>query len=638
MMLEALCRYYDRLVTEGAPDVPGVFGFSQERISFAVVLTPEGRIAQVEDLRQTSGKRRGPRHLSVPQIQRTAGIKPAFLWDNTGYVLGTGLKSSSLDAKFCAFRQWHEQVLRETTDPGLLALFAFIRSWSPEHFDTWFPKEALDTNLVFRLEGDSDFLHERRAARALWQRLLDEQRDKNTRQGVCMVSGEPEWLARIHPKVKGVPGTAASGASLVSYNDPAFLSYRGTSKSTDRHDTAANAPIAERVAFAYTAALNYLLRDAPDNRQRLALGDLTLVFWAEADNPAEARAAEDLLCALLSRRTDDEAASARVQALLKAVATGDSLNTALEGLNPSVRVYLLGLSPSMARIAVRLWHSDTLARCVQRMVEHWQDLALEFTPWASAPTLRGLALATAPHHPGKKPKMTDAATLVVGETLRAILTGTRYPRSLLTTILMRLRSDGQFSSMRVALCKGVLARERRLRSSTRAEPVPGRFDPACHRTDYQLGRLLAVLERAQYFANGGTTRASLREHYYSRATAAPALVFPLLLQQFQKHLNRIRERRKYALANGIDSDAGTIVTLLTEAFPRHLSIEEQTFFVLGYYHQTRFHFARTRAAQEKQKEQEAQAATPWPDDDPNAERLAEILEQSLEVETEGAEA
>ena len=65
------------------------------------------------------------------------------------------------------------------------------------------------------------------------------------------------------------------GASLVGFNARAFESYG--------HDEeqGLNAPVSERVTFAYTTALNYLLSD---RNHHIRLGDTTIVYWADSDD------------------------------------------------------------------------------------------------------------------------------------------------------------------------------------------------------------------------------------------------------------------------------------------------------------------------------------------------------------------
>ena len=50
-------------------------------------------------------------------------------------------------------------------------------------------------------------------------------------------------------------------------------------------------------------------------------------------------------------------------------------------------------------------------------------------------------------------KAENIAPTLSGALMRAILTGSRYPQSLLTAIIMRMRADGTVSGMRAAIAK-----------------------------------------------------------------------------------------------------------------------------------------------------------------------------------------
>ena len=91
------------------------------------------------------------------------------------------------------------------------------------------------------------------------------------------MSGARAPLARLHPSIKGVRGAQSSGASIVSFNLDAFTSYG--------KEQGENAPVSEDAAFAYTTALNHLLR--PGSRNRVQIADASTVFWAESPAPAE---------------------------------------------------------------------------------------------------------------------------------------------------------------------------------------------------------------------------------------------------------------------------------------------------------------------------------------------------------------
>ena len=99
MILSALNDYYKRLTEQGSErEVVPVFGFSKEKISYALVLSVDGELVDVQDVRDTAGKKPQPRSLTVPQPpKRASNISPCFLWDKTGYVLGASAKASPRD-------------------------------------------------------------------------------------------------------------------------------------------------------------------------------------------------------------------------------------------------------------------------------------------------------------------------------------------------------------------------------------------------------------------------------------------------------------------------------------------------------------------------------------------------------------
>ncbi|MGL6080830.1 type I-C CRISPR-associated protein Cas8c/Csd1 [Methyloversatilis discipulorum] len=594
MILQALIRYYQRMVEREAKGIAG-YGYSPEKISYEIVLAPDGTVLAVNDIRDTTGKKAQPRVLDVPQPEkRTVGIKSNFLWDKTSYVLGVSATSKRTDKEHEAFKAFHEEALAGTQDEGLQALLAFLRRWSPDQFQApLFFEEMQDANLVFRLGDERRHLHEREAARALRARLLgndgvgESVGPTPTAGAFCLVSGEPAPIARLHPAIKGVNGAQSSGASLVSFNLDAFTSY-GKSQGD-------NAPISEQAAFAYTSVLNYLLRRSPDNRQRLQVGDTSVVFWAEAaGSEADAQAAESFLASLLVPADDDSEAE-RLRTVLDGLSKGRPLAELAPGLAPGTRIYVLGLAPNASRLSVRYWQADTLEVFAKRLAEHAQDLRIEPLPWRIEPTVYRLLLATVPNREGAMPKADDAFDNLIGETMRAILSGGLYPRSLLANTVMRIRSDGNLSGMRAVICKGVLTRERRRGIHTSDEEIPVSLDKQSTLPGYQLGRLFAVLEYVQRCALGGQVNATIRDRYYGAASATPAAIFPVLLRNTQNHLGKLRKERP-GQAVTLEREIRDIVEGLPDRFPRSLKIEGQGSFAIGYYHQSHTHFTKRDAA------------------------------------------
>lgn len=581
MILSALACYYQRLLDRRVDGI-SPYGYSPEKISYEILLAPDGRVMQVNDIRDTSGKKPVPRVLEVPQPEkRTVGIKPNFLWDKTSYVLGVSATSKRADQEHEAFKALHEQSLAGTEDDGLKAFLNFLRNWTPEQMAApMFSEEMLDTNMVFRLDGEHRYIHEREAARIIRTRLLGAEAAAS---GICLVLGEPLPIARLHPAIKGVNGAQTSGASIVSFNQEAFTSYGKTQGD--------NAPVSESAAFAYTTVLNYLLRRGEHNRQRLQIGDTSVVFWAEAANEQQAEAAELLLADMLDPPPDDSNEADKVRRVLDGVAKGRPLTEIDPNLDTNTRMYVLGLAPNASRLSIRFWLVDSLVTLASRISEHEQDMRIEPRRWKTEPAARRLVLATVPNREGAMPKADDALNNLVGEMMRAILSGGLYPRSLLANTIMRVRADGNLSDLRVAICKGVLAREWRKGIRTSNEEIPVSLDKQSTQPGYLLGRLFAVLERIQRSALGQQVNATIRDRYYGAASATPASIFPVLLRNTQNHMSKVR-KDKPGLAVILERDVREIIEGLPAQFPRSLRIEDQGRFAIGYYHQAQAQYPR----------------------------------------------
>ncbi|MCW0413881.1 type I-C CRISPR-associated protein Cas8c/Csd1 [Xanthomonas sacchari] len=597
MILSALADYYQRLLDDPDSGIAAP-GYSQQNIGYTVVLAADGSVVSVQDEHRNEGKKRLAKAMRVPQPEkRTAGIKSNFLWDKTSYVLGVSASSKRSAQEHAAFKALHQPALADSDDAGLQALLAFLATWSPEQYadhPAFAPhgEALLDTNLAFRLEGDPGYLHERAAARTAWDRQQGQMGDGI--RGLCLVSGTLAPLARLHPAIKGVNGAQSSGASIVSFNLDAFTSYG--------KQQGENAPISEQAAFAYTTALNHLLRRDPHNRQRVQIGDTTVVFWAQARTTTQAQNAEDVVAALMrGDDTEDPSiadgrATRRLELVMKQVRQARPLRDLEDGLDDDARIFVLGLAPNASRLSIRFWETQTLAGFAKRLADHYDDLSLLPPAWKRAPTPAYLALQTAPiYGEHGKPKAEDVSPLLAGELTRAILAGTRYPQSLLGSIVMRFRADGQLSPLRIALCRAVLAREARLSRqqglSTDHKEPPMSLDTGNTDPGYLLGRLFASLENLQRAALGDRINATIRDRYYGAASATPASIFPVLLRSAQNHFGKLR-KEKTGLAVNLEKEIGQIVDALPPSFPRSLPIQEQGRFAIGYYHQTQARFAR----------------------------------------------
>lgn len=574
-MLTALASYYDRLADKG--EVPP-FGYSVEKIGWCLVINEAGAVTQVIDLREQAGRKRLPKLLWVPESFKRPGVTPRafFLWDNTAFALGVAkLGGKSAETRFQAFKNLHQELLDGTEDPALRALLAFLDCWSPENFlPPLFPEEMRDANLVFRFAGDRGYIHERDAARAIWARRRAEAEAK---EAVCLITGKRAPIARIHPAIKGVWGAQTAGASIVSFNQDAFTSYG--------QEQGANAPVGEAAAFAYTTVLNRFL--ATDSGNRVQVGDASTVFWADGADAEKAALAEDAFAAMLG--IDDKVQANRVKPILEAVAQGRPLTEFDPDLAEGVRFYVLGLSPNAARLSVRFWFEDRFGWFADNVAQHAADLRIEPAPRETLPGIWRLLIETAVLR-----KSDNIPPQLAGEMLRAVLSGGRYPATLLSTLLMRLRADGDVNALRVAMLKAVVARNRRVDVSPTTEEPPVSLDPDCKEPGYLLGRLFAEYERAQSAALGHNVNATVKDKYYGAASSTPQTVFPLLDRGAAPHIAKLRKERR-GMAILVEKEIAAIMDRLSpgrDPFPRSLPPAQQALFALGYYHQRAKHFEK----------------------------------------------
>ena len=558
-LLAALVAAHERMSSQGlmAPE-----GYVSQGIQGFVVLNEAGEIIGSPQPWGIEKKRLVSRAVDVPYFGGRSGQKapPYFLWDNTAYVFGA-TKKDGFDAsrRFEAFRDYHLEALANVSDPGLVALVRFLTHWNPDHYaERGYADDLLDRNVVFRLQGERDMIHQSPEARAIWQKLNI---PDTVGQAVCLVSGEIEQIARIHPPIKSFENPAR----LVSFDkdNDAFSSYG--------HEQAANAPTGISSAFAYTAVLNRFL--SPDSGHRVQIGDASTVFWADASDMAIAEDAQTLFDALFGRTdvpdaSDDAEQTSKIADKLEAIRQGRPLREVAPDLADGVRFHVLGLAPNAARLSVRFYLADTFGAIADNYGRFLRDIAVEPAPRGPVMLWRLLAELAVQ---GKRENVPPG---LAGDWMRAILGGGRYPQALLPAALMRIRSDQSVNALRAGIVRAMLVRNE-------AEEVPVARDVDNEHDAYQLGRLFAVMEAAQYAALG-RVNASIGDRYYAAASSTPARVFAPLLRGLRVH---IADARKRGQGGWIEPRVAEIVARLPPDLPTSLRAVDQGRFAVGYYHE-----------------------------------------------------
>lgn len=594
MILSSLYQYYEILSSDSESDICS-FGFCEGKISFSFNISQDGDILDVIPLYEVNGRRKIAKRLKIPeQKKRAYGIDANFLCDNCAYVLGLTDEKEPQKierAKNCfyAMKQLHEEILGNLNDVGAQAIIHYFKRWSPNDLAKHpkirsFLEDLLEGgNIVFQLDRDKGFIHERPAIREAW--LNYKMQNQSEINSQCLITGKQAPIARLHGSIKGVDNAQSTGASLVSFNKISFESY-GKEQSY-------NAPVSEEATFAYVTALNYLLNN---QRQRLRVGDATVVFWALKP---KAKLEETLLGELLNPSspntltheieeqntlTQDIATARLIRDILKCVREGRPIREGVTEVDPEVNFCILGLSPNNARLAVRFFHRDSFGHLAEQIARHHTDISVYRTGRTEeeiVPIGRVLR-ETAPQ--GKEDKIPP---LLGGALMRAILMGLPYPDNLYHAIIGRIRADQddperriyKVNAVRAGLVKGYLLRKARWRKDKDLEAMLTMgLNEQSTNTAYLLGRLFALLEKAQKDAAGTELNATIKDRYFGAASATPKAVFPLLLRLAQHHLakaesGRYRDKQIEEVLSKINS------------FPAYLNLEEQGLFVLGYYHQ-----------------------------------------------------
>lgn len=568
MILPSLVSYYEALEAKGELKRPG---WSVVRVSYAVLLRPDGSIKTIVSLKKDEV--RGKKTVSVPQslfvpapVVRTAGIRANFLCDTAAYLLGVSLTDAKAQQKFEAARELHLGILKNAGSPAAETLRRFFEEHKPANIAAIGIPDNIAAELdkgavVTFADEDGRYMMDDPEIAAAWDAAYNSG-DGDAVTGRCLVTGREDTIAILHDSIKSVEGAQPSGAKLICFNkgNYAFESYGKVDAQ------GLNAPVGRYAMYAYTSALNYLI----SGRHRARLGDATVVWWTlDADD-----ACEDFFGDFLCGGGDDDET---LNTAMKRILRGEPLDFSAATLEKPFCI--LGISPNSSRLSVRFFYRDTFGRFIDNIAEHYKRLEIEksdrqrkyLTPYwllleTVSPNVQNRAKAVSP--------------LLGGSLLSAILNDWRYPEALYESVLIRIRAEHEISSGKAAIIKAYLLKNKNCGSYK--EVLSMALNEESTNRAYVLGRLFAALENAQYRANNSS---NIKERYMTSAAATPALVFPSMLQTANHHLAK----------SGSVADAKLIAALMDKLeggvpFPARLDNTEQGLFLLGYYHQTQKKF------------------------------------------------
>ena len=544
-------------------------GWCQAKVSYGINLSIDGDIKNILWLKEE--RQAGKKQIWISQtmkvpamLTRSSGVAANFLCDNSKYMLGIDKSGTGKRITECfeAAKEKHLKLLENTSGEMSQAICAFFYKWNPEKakentavLENW--EEITDGgNLIFCM--DEKYAQDDKEIEQIWN--AENKLSETDTSGICLVTGEKTEISRIHRNIKGVPGAQSSGAALVSFNAPSFESY-GKEQSY-------NAPVGKYAEFAYTSALNYLLAQ---KKYTFPLGDSIIVYWAE-----EARTEyQDALLALLNPVKDNQN---EVHGFFEKLRKDEQIMIDDMELNPSQKFYILCLAPNAARLSVRFFYQNSFGNIMKNLACHYERMKIVRPKWEEREYLgiEDMLRETVNMNSRDKKPISNMSAMV----LSAILQNVRYPVSLYTDTLIRIRAEqGRLTWGRASILKAFLINNYRNMEGE----VCMSLNEECNDAAYVLGRLFSVLESIQTDANP-EIKSTIRDRYFNSACATPASVFPVLIKLKNSHIKKL-EREKESVKIYYEKLLTQIMSKL-EMYPKRLSLEEQGKFILGYYHQT----------------------------------------------------
>lgn len=559
MILQALKDYYDRKAADPESGIAPL-GLELKPIPFLIVINLDGTFIELEDTRDKSHNK-GKSYL-VPQSKQRSGSKSYattyLLWDHIGYVMQEPESDSKAINQHATWLEMLRSLPPEIVrDPEVAAILRFYEN--PDNMakvrahTNWSECQKVpisSCNLSFQIAG---------RGRPVPCSPLVQSHAKTVATttsgdtGICLITGQQDTIARTHRETR----MGKDAKALVSFQKNSGYDSYGK-------EQAFNAPVGKIAEFAYTTALNTLLKSS----QRLRVGDAITVFWSERETPIE----HDFPLFFSEPDKDDPDRGAKaVQSLYASIKSG-----AMPADAYTNRFFVLGLSSNVARISVRFWINDTVAGMSDKICQHFQDIAMvhgqkepeHLSIWR-------LLVSTA-----TQGKSDNIPPNLAGETTRSILQGHPYPQTLMLATIRRINAEKKITYPRAAILKACLNRSARFYNKPYNKEITVSLDETNTNIGYRLGRLFATLEKIQQDANPGIN-ATIRDKFYSSASASPVTVFGNLMRLKNHHLAKL-ENKAWRIAH--EKRLGEIMSDITD-FPAHLTIENQGRFAIGYYHQ-----------------------------------------------------
>ena len=558
MILKALYDYYHR-----SGNLPQR-GMELKEIGFLLVIDAHGEFVRFEDRRIDN--KHAQEFLVKKSVGRTSAPKANYLYDNSAYVFGYSDKGEDTGITcFNTFKEAIENIFQAYPDNSdIKAVHAFYQK-DRESIINRVKEDPLWSEVAknlskkysffsFIIEGDTRIVAEK-------VELLALSNEEEGINNICSITGNRTPVSRLHTTIKLTKDTGA----LVSFQKSSGYDSYGKIQ-------AYNASIGEEAEFAYTTALNYLLRS--DSRNKFLIGNRTFVFWSSKDNEA-GRQAEECIWEMFSfsdtKDDDPNKGIEQVRKVFKSIYAG-ILKTSLDD-----KFYILGLAPNSARIAVTYWAEIPLVEFAERINKHFDDMEIVDGRKESKPYSGLRSMLASITLGGKSSEVTPNLPEAV---VKSIFQGFPYPQPLFAGCIRRIRAESSNKDKKaISITRAAIIKAYLNRLNNNEQNITVMLNKENTNQGYLCGRLFAVLDKIQGDANG---QHSIKERYMNAASSTPAAVFATILNLSAHHSEKLSEGRKIFFEKVKQE---ILDKMDANGFPTHLDLQDQGRFFVGYYHQ-----------------------------------------------------
>lgn len=570
MILQALYEYYQRKAADPESGI-APRGYEHKEIPFIIVIDRDGKFVNLEDTAEPNSKNKRYGKFLVLKTKGRSGAKSYetanVLWDHYGYVLSHP-KDDSQKAKSDAARQ-NETFTKDVStlaskfpdNEGFMAVLQFLKSEEERAKVKQHPSWAdcikkAGCNMSFRLVGEKYIVAEDKQLGFL---ACEEPTAEEScgEEAVCLITGVKGKVATLHTATS-IPG-GKSGAKLVGFQkNSGYDSYY--------KEQGANAPVSVEAEDAYTTALNVLL--GKDSANKIKIGDTSILFWAE--KPVELEEQFAFFFSNIDKDNPDRNIQ-EVRSLYESVHSGKLYK------NGDTGFYILGLAPNAARISVRLWKTGTVKDVAGNIMQHFDDLKMVRS---SKETREFLPLYTLLSSISMEYKLENLSPNIIPAMTLSVIDGTLYPATVQQQCLRRIRAEQSVTYSRVSILKAYLNRKNRILTANEKE-ITMALDKENKNQGYLCGRLFAVLEKVQEDALPGLNT-TIKDRFYGAASATPVTVFGRLIKLSSHHIEKLSKGGKVYYERILQEIIGEVDA---NGMPAHLSLDDQSRFAIGYYHQ-----------------------------------------------------